>query len=170
MVYSEYELPKTAWTANEGYHNFKLEIEFHAPNNLKETKSFSLVYTHSTSSPVILKGGPLLLRYSHGGFINDPSQAMEFWKRHPKLESLKIIPRGSLPWNSKDLVFENFLPNLRYLEVLRNLQNNNTLSPITAGSLRRRAATCPHFGSNDQFDNIRNYQRAGSLSTSLGPS
>jgi len=67
---------------------------------------------------------PRLRSLNLGGFtLSDHNQAMEFLKRHPKLESLRINPQGDTRWISEDLAFENFLPNLRYLKVLCNSQS-----------------------------------------------
>jgi len=61
---------------------------------------------------------PRLRSLSLGGFtLSDTTQAMEFWKRHPKLEHLRLISDDNTCWFTKDSVFVNFLPNLRHLKV-----------------------------------------------------
>jgi hypothetical protein len=62
---------------------------------------------------------PQLRSISLGGFtLDDPTQAMAFWKRHPKLEYVRVITHDDSLWFSKNSVSADLLPNVRHLKVL----------------------------------------------------
>jgi hypothetical protein len=70
-------------------------------------------------SPLFEMTFPKLRSLSLDSFaLEDTAQAMIFWSRHPSLEILNIYNfNEDMPWFSRDLLFSNFLPNLKHLRV-----------------------------------------------------
>lgn len=127
-----------------------------------QTLSLSLdPFVYPCLSPILSLHFPNLKRLVLASFrLNNTSEAMSFWRRHPNLEKLNLSPDDpGLPWFSDDSdIIQGLLPNLIHLEVRATSYLNQSRQPVfiyltmDEGRLQGRsssgadtAATCSTF-------------------------